>query len=99
MRTRTGVVGAVCVVGVVGTIGCGAHRGAAYDGEDEVIALSGTAAVQAVHSGLCASVADANLGTQLLQEPCNGQDDRRWTLRSVGTNTFNLVNAKTGLCM
>jgi hypothetical protein len=67
MQTRTCVVGALCVASVAGTVGCGAHRGSPYDGEDESIALSGTAAVQAVHSGLCAAVADANLGTAVLQ--------------------------------
>jgi hypothetical protein len=82
--------------------GCGANHGIHDDGEEEDLALSGNVSIQAVHSGLCADVTGASTtrGAFVQQFACgNGKPNQTWTLKSVGTNTFNLVSVNSGLCM
>jgi hypothetical protein len=80
--------------------GCGTQ--ATHDGGDEEIEdLSGNAQIQATHSNKCAEVAGGSTtrGAAVQQQNCTSNSDEKWTIKTVGTNTFTLVNVKSGLCM
>jgi chitinase len=87
-------------LGVILAAGCGPH-GVHDGGEEEEADLSGSVAVRAVHSGKCAEVAGASTtrGAAILQEPCNQQKSQVWTLKNLGSNTYNLVSQNSGLCL
>jgi hypothetical protein len=91
----------LCLAGGAWLVGCGAGRGIHEDAEEDDLALSGNVSIQAVHSGLCADVTGASTirGAFVQQWGCSGHANQIWTLKSVGTNTFNLVSANSGLCM
>ena len=96
MRTRE--LGALATVLLVA--GCGTrmvHEG----GDEEIEDISGNAQIQATHSNKCAEVAGGSTtrGAAVQQQNCTSNSDEKWTIKTVGTNTFTLVNVKSGLCI
>src|SRR5262249_31569840 len=101
MRTRTCKWATLCITSGVWLAGCGAGRGIHQDADEDDLALSGNVSIQAVNSGLCADVTGASTtrGAFVQQWGCSGHANQIWTLKSVGTNTFNLVSVNSGLCL
>jgi hypothetical protein len=86
------------VIGVTGACGPSLQD----DGSDEIEeSLSGTNFIKVVSSGLNLDVSGASLtnGAPVIQWSFNGAKNQQWTLKSVGTNIFNIVSVNSGKCM
>ncbi len=99
MQTRA--IGVMLSMGGLFLLGCGAHPGEGYDGEETAQDLSGTVTLKEIASSKCADVSGGSLtnGTNVIQWTCSGHTNQQWALKSVGTNVFNLVNVNSGKCM
>jgi hypothetical protein len=60
-------------------------------------AFTSTAVAQ--HSGKCVDAVNATAAGQLRQYPCSGAAAQSWRFQPVGLDTYNIVNAGSGLCI
>lgn len=58
-----------------------------------------SSAAVAQHSGKCADAVNTTAANQLAQYPCNGNALQTWRFEPIGTDTYAVVNAGSGLCL
>ena len=98
--TKKSVLWAVIAMAVAILTGCGPVPSSGEPTEDIVEDLSGTNVIKVVNDGLCLDVgASAANGAPLVQSACSGGTSQQWTLKSAGTNIYNLISVSSGKCM